>query len=64
LGDEGRIPDLTDRQDMADRAVTIHLKTITQEARWPEGKPPPPHIRMRCWITTIFRLNQGLDRLK
>jgi putative DNA primase/helicase len=30
------IPSLTDRADLADRAVTIHLATITEEARDPE----------------------------
>ena len=32
------IPSLTDRADLADRAVTIHLATITEEARDPEDE--------------------------
>jgi putative DNA primase/helicase len=41
------IPDLTDRQDLADRAVTIHLKTITEEQRWPEDEMLPALDRAR-----------------
>ena len=32
------IPSLTDRPDLADRAITIHLATITEEARAPEDE--------------------------
>jgi putative DNA primase/helicase len=32
------IPSLTDRADLADRAITIHLATITEEARDPEDE--------------------------
>ena len=32
------IPSLTDRADLADRALTIHLATITEEARDPEDE--------------------------
>ena len=32
------IPSLTDRADLADRAVTIHLATITEESRNPEDE--------------------------
>jgi putative DNA primase/helicase len=32
------IPSLTDKPDLADRAITIHLATITEEARAPEDE--------------------------
>ena len=32
------IPSLTDRADLADRAVTIHLATIAEDARQPEDE--------------------------